>query len=138
MKQTLLFFVGVLALIGIVKAYEVDASNSAPAQSYRAAAIAADMKADQDLRSDPKFMATPAGKCWSKHFDDGWSSEDCKLISVHKVKIGMNEEQVTASVGRPDHVNRSVYAGFEKDQWVYGSSYLYFEDHILTSFQSTR
>lgn len=61
-----------------------------------------------------------------------------RCISEKKVQIGMSTEQVILSWGRPEHINRSVGKWGEHEQWVYGSTYLYFENGIMTSFQDSR
>lgn len=54
------------------------------------------------------------------------------------VRIGMTEQQVLESNwGRPESVNRSIYATGVHEQWVYpGYQYLYFDNGILTSIQT--
>lgn len=67
-----------------------------------------------------------------------WSSDIKDVIRRKKVRIGMTQEQVLMSWGKPDNVN--VYGKME--QWVYrygtsfGAQYLYFTDNVLDSIQS--
>ena len=69
-----------------------------------------------------------------KHPD--WSGEIWDLISKGQVRIGMTDEQVRASWGSPDDVNRDVGIWGIHEQWVYPrGKYLYFENGIMTSFQ---
>ncbi len=49
--------------------------------------------------------------------------------------IGMNKEMATISLGSPNKVNRTVGAWGVKEQWVYNTIYLYFENGVLTSYQ---
>ncbi len=49
--------------------------------------------------------------------------------------IGMNKEMATISLGTPNKVNRTVGAWGVKEQWVYNTIYLYFENGVLTSYQ---
>lgn len=51
--------------------------------------------------------------------------------------IGMSEEQVIESMGRPREINRTVSDYCVREQWVYGDfgPYLYFDDGVLTSWQ---
>ena len=51
------------------------------------------------------------------------------------VALGMNREQVKASRGNPRDINRTVGSWGVHEQWVYASSYLYFENGVLASFQ---
>ena len=54
------------------------------------------------------------------------------------VSIGMTAEQVRkdSSWGSPDHINRTVTAVGERQQWVYPGGYLYFEDSKLVAIQT--
>jgi hypothetical protein len=49
--------------------------------------------------------------------------------------IGMNKEMATISLGSPNKVNRTVGAWGVREQWVYETIYLYFENGVLTSYQ---
>ena len=52
------------------------------------------------------------------------------------VVLGMVAEAVTASIGKPVEVNRTVGSWGVHEQWVYPRNvYLYFEDGVLTSWQ---
>jgi hypothetical protein len=57
------------------------------------------------------------------------------LVSNRKILIGMTKEMVSESWGKPSSVNRTVTGSFVHEQWIYGETYLYFENGILTSFQ---
>jgi hypothetical protein len=62
-----------------------------------------------------------------------------KAILDRKVQIGMTDEQVKLSWGNPGKINRTVTVNHVSEQWVYGSStYLYFDNGVLTSFQDSR
>lgn len=50
--------------------------------------------------------------------------------------IGMTKEMAKESLGSPNDINKSVGAWGVHEQWVYGDSYLYFENGILTSYQN--
>ena len=53
------------------------------------------------------------------------------------VSIGMSQQEVLdSSWGRPTSVNTTTTRHGVRQQWVYGSGYLYFEDGILTSVQN--
>lgn len=49
-----------------------------------------------------------------------------------KVVIGMPKNIVVMSWGEPDKINKSLYEGGATEQWVYRSTYLYFEDGKLS------
>lgn len=68
-----------------------------------------------------------------------WSDIIVSRISAGKISLGMTKEQVIASWGKPDDINRSVGSWGVHEQWVYGNpyrNYLYFENGILTSWQT--
>ncbi len=58
-----------------------------------------------------------------------------RAILYGDVHIGMTAEQVVASIGRPERVNRTVTAYGSHEQWVYGWSYIYFRNGVVTSWQ---
>jgi hypothetical protein len=60
---------------------------------------------------------------------------NAKLILQNKIKIGMTKEMVIESWGKPEHISRTVTASVVHEQWVYGDSYLYFDNGILTAWQ---
>ncbi|HBA88530.1 MAG TPA: hypothetical protein DCZ75_11285 [Geobacter sp.] len=66
-----------------------------------------------------------------------WTKKINKHIEEGKIFIGMSAEQVVASWGEPDDMNRSVGKWGVHEQWVYrgANTYLYFENDKLTSFQ---
>ena len=62
-----------------------------------------------------------------------------KAILDRKVQVGMTDEQVKLSWGNPGKINRTVTVNHVSEQWVYGSStYLYFDNGVLTSLQDSR
>lgn len=57
-------------------------------------------------------------------------------ILAGKIRLGMTREEVRASWGDPGDINRAAGVGYVHEQWVYSdSTYLYFDDGILTSWQ---
>lgn len=65
----------------------------------------------------------------------GCDEETATMISKGQVRIGMTTEQCRAAWGKPERVNRSVGSYGVHEQWVYGYTYLYFENGKMTSFQ---
>jgi hypothetical protein len=61
-----------------------------------------------------------------------------EAILAKKVGLGMSTDDVIASWGKPGHVNTTVTAYGKHEQWVYGSTYLYFEEGVLASYQQSR
>lgn len=57
-------------------------------------------------------------------------------IKQHHILLGMTPCMATASIGRPERINRSVGSYGVHEQWVYPGGYLYFQDDILSSFQN--
>jgi len=57
-------------------------------------------------------------------------------IHLKKLWIGMTSVMIIEGWGFPDEINKTVGSWGEYEQWIYGDSfYLYFENHILTSWQ---
>jgi hypothetical protein len=66
-----------------------------------------------------------------------WEPHTCYAIAQRRVHLGMTADQARAAWGRPSDVNRTIGSWGVHEQWVYGySSYLYFEDGVLTSIQN--
>lgn len=59
------------------------------------------------------------------------------LILKGKIIIGMDRDMVIASWGSPESKNRTVGSWGVHEQWIYGNTYLYFDDGILKSFQDS-
>lgn len=53
-----------------------------------------------------------------------------------KLYIGDPEVKIRDIYGEPDRVHRTVTAGHEFVQYVYGDFYVYTEDGVVTSFQN--
>jgi Protein of unknown function (DUF2845) len=64
-------------------------------------------------------------------------------VAKKQVFIGMSEEEVVRSWGKPNKINRSVNARNIHEQWIYergeigNSQYLYIEDGVVRSIQSS-
>ena len=52
--------------------------------------------------------------------------------------IGMTGDMALVSLGNPWRINKSVGSWGVHEQWVYSSTYLYFENGILDSYQNSR
>ncbi len=62
---------------------------------------------------------------------------DCKKRGG--INIGMTSVEVQSSCwGKPRKVNQTITASGNHEQWVYGGGYVYLEDGIVTSIQTTR
>lgn len=85
----------------------------------------------------PRKLCQKAAKLRAKH--PAWPREICQVIVQRKVRIGMTREQAAAAWGKPRDINRTTNAYGVSEQWCYGeipSSFLYFDDGILTSVQN--
>ena len=62
-----------------------------------------------------------------------------RIDYVNRLTLGMTKEEVIASWGKPNKINRTVTQYGTHEQWVYhhigDGCYLYFEDGRLTSWQ---
>lgn len=56
-------------------------------------------------------------------------------IKKRNVNLGMNECELLASWGRPERRNRSVNAYRTSIQYVYGKTYVYTDNGVVTSWQ---
>ena len=65
-----------------------------------------------------------------------FGATNASLILQGKVRIGMTKAMCEESWGKPDDINRSIGSWGTHEQWVYGSSYLYFEGNKLTAIQN--
>lgn len=65
-----------------------------------------------------------------------YGSFNAGLILEGRVRLGMTKAMCEESWGRPDDINRSIGSWGAHEQWVYGSSYLYFEGNKLTAIQN--
>lgn len=65
-----------------------------------------------------------------------FGTANAKLIMEGVVKIGMSKAMCRESWGEPDDINKSIGSWGNHEQWVYGSSYLYFEGNKLTAIQN--
>ena len=71
--------------------------------------------------------------------DPTWDEQLIEAIKQRKIRIGMTEQQLLLSWGKPDKVNSTVGAYGVHEQWVYGQSqYVYMKNGKLDSFQSSR
>ncbi|HWD20492.1 MAG TPA: hypothetical protein VHB20_14565 [Verrucomicrobiae bacterium] len=59
-------------------------------------------------------------------------------IKEHKICIGMTEEECRLSWGKPRKINSTSTRFGRSEQWVYGDSYVYFDDGVISSTQISR
>ena len=64
-----------------------------------------------------------------------YGAKNAKDILDGIIRTGMTKDMCRASWGNPDKINRTVTTYGTSEQWVYGSSYVYFEGNRLTAIQ---
>jgi hypothetical protein len=100
-------------------------------------------------RSDPAFPQAWATFISLKQVDEAISDEIAtaaareaqKREAKHRgVSVGMTAEQIVqSSWGKPQKINVTITARGKHEQWVYaGFQYLYLEDGVLASIQTSR
>jgi hypothetical protein len=91
---------------------------------------------DKYLSDDEKFttaflLYNPKLK-YSKISNEIWN-----LICSEQVRVGMTKQQCKLSWGEPESINKTSGSWGVHEQWVYSSSsYLYFDNGILSSIQN--
>jgi len=60
---------------------------------------------------------------------------NAQRILSGEIWLGMSTSMARESQGNPTHINRTVTVNIVREQWVYDSKYLYFQNGILTSWQ---
>lgn len=83
----------------------------------------ASKKAQQKLKREQELTKT-------------YGTKIAKDLMLGRIWIGMSSEMARLSWGRPKDINRSVGTWGVHEQWVYSSSYLYFENDRLASYQN--
>lgn len=78
------------------------------------------------------FVSIPAYNAYIKKYGTKFGS----LVAEGDVTIGMNKKMVKDAWGLPDHINTTTGSYGTHEQWVYGNSYLYFKNGIVTSKQN--
>lgn len=96
------------------------------------------------LTIDPKVPEFP--EAWGifirlRQVDQEMARADAPVRPSNRagVVIGMTADKILQSNwGKPQRINETITARGKREQWVYGSGYLYLEDGILTSIQTSR
>jgi hypothetical protein len=115
--------------------------ESASAAETRAEAARRDTLADQSARAGDEMQAglerAEAGMC---RRIAGLKEASEALAKKPGARIGLTVQRVINETnwGPPDHVNRTVTASGNQEQWVYGDgAYLYFENGRLVSIHTS-
>jgi hypothetical protein len=64
-----------------------------------------------------------------------YGEEKAARILAKEIWLGMTKEMAIDSWGMPQKVNRTLGTFGVHEQWIYGDTYLYFENGFLTSWQ---
>jgi hypothetical protein len=65
-----------------------------------------------------------------------WPDRVWDAIASEQVFVGMTEDQVKLSWGKPQEINQKILSGKTVYQWVYTKGYLFFENNILVANQN--
>jgi hypothetical protein len=64
-----------------------------------------------------------------------YSAKDAERIIRGQIWLGMTKEMMIDSWGQPEEINRSVGSWGVHEQCIYGDTYVYIENVIVTSWQ---
>ena len=67
-----------------------------------------------------------------------WPPAITNLVLQKKIQTGMTAEMVRLSWGNPEKINRTITATRQTEQLVYGSSYVYLTNGVVTAIQDSR
>lgn len=65
-----------------------------------------------------------------------YGTKNANDITNGYIRIGMSKEMCREAWGNPDRINRSVTSYGSSEQWVYGSSYVYFDGNRISAIQN--
>jgi hypothetical protein len=110
-------------------------SNLIKEADYQAAKLV-EQKAIAKAKADKLKAQTAAINKRKADLTKKYGSQDiAEKIMAKKIWLGMTSAMTLESWGKPSDINRSVGSWGVHEQWVYGNTYLYFEDGVLTSWQ---
>jgi hypothetical protein len=118
-----IILVAVMAVIGMYRGTAADAERRGREVQMRPAKI-------KELK-----RAAVRDAC-IKHSD--WDGDTCEAMDQKQVMIGMTAEQVRLAWGKPERVNTTVSISRHREQWVYGPDYIYLDEGVLSSMQTSR
>jgi len=94
---------------------------------------AAKNKKEQEYLEYKKARETRANNLVKKY-----GKETGEKLAAGYYWIGMTKQMALDSLGNPENINSSVGSWGVSEQWVYDNMYLYFDNGILTSYQTSR
>ena len=68
----------------------------------------------------------------------GWSAAHVDRILAGRITIGMTAAMVREAWGDPERINTTHSATGTDEQWVYGDSYVYLHNNVVTAIQTSR
>jgi len=89
------------------------------------------------IQGMPEVQLTDKGKKIKAKYPS-WPNGVCNTVAKKEIHRGMIAEQVKAAWGKPQRINETVGAWGTHEQWVYGDTYVYFENGLMTSWQSSK
>lgn len=122
--------------------------TSCSEQRVKSAEIARVEQLTPEQKAQEAAIAAAAAKSKSERnekiaADEKATADDLLGIACKKENKGhaiIGEHQARTRKcgwGKPQHINRTIRANYEREQWVYGGhNYLYFENGVLTSIQN--
>lgn len=84
--------------------------------------------------AEAKKRAEESAKQRQKQIDKYGYDVGCRIHNG-EIWIGMTSSQCSESIGYPQRINRTTTMRGTREQWVYHSKYLYFENGILVAIQ---
>jgi hypothetical protein len=104
---------------------------------YHAKAEAETAIRDSVAKEEARANAARTKRNVARWQQAGWSQRAIKAVLAEKIYLGMTPEQVRASWGEPDDINRTLSTYGTKEQWVYrdADAYVYFRDGRVTTIQ---
>jgi hypothetical protein len=135
-KLAIGLFVGVVAFKTVSNFQKpvgsAQAAEATPAETPAARKAKVTIATNGDCKG-----AEPRAQHIAKSHPD-WKPEGVALVACHEYAIGMTASMLRASLGSPETINSTETAGGTHEQWVYGRDYIYVEDGVVTSFQTSR
>jgi len=90
--------------------------------------------AQNEMPSNYDTMSEIVNKC--RNLISDFEEKVSNAKNQDKIILGMSKNDVISAWGKPSNINRDIYPFGTHEQWVYGSSYVYFENDVLTAIQS--
>lgn len=79
------------------------------------------------------YFTTENPKEKFKGKDENW-----ELICEKKIKIGFSEDELRWSWGGPNKINETTVSGINRKQFIYSDQYVYLENGVVISFQTSK